>query len=600
MIDELNEMLTPETLPNYRFDRRAHYEGSIDKTGGNADWDWNLYQDEKGEYVLFEQYGAGCIYNFVQHRYLVSEQPTFKFYFDDDIQPRFEIMPYQFGEKYPFVSPLADKFIGPKPIEPQYSTIRVVRSYVPMPFKKYCKITSDIPLLGNCTGGGGWGHVVYHTYSDNEPVSSFNPDDQRYRLLAQRWSTVGEVPIKGKAKTVNGFTLKKNREITIYKEPGFGAITGIKLQTTDFSKEDLLNLKIKIKWENEESWAVDLPFGAFFFNELGYHKIGYLYAGCDAMGGYYNYFPMPYFENAEIVLCNEGRDIDFLFVQIFNSDTLYKKEECGHFRASAYYPKKHTKGADSIIATLNNTHGHVVGSIITGYGITEGARADCEGDARIHFDGLRTPCIESDGSESYSCYGWGFAVPPQCNPVSGYDGKDLDIHTDWSMTRLLPGDVYPFNRKLHFAIESFGNNDGDMLHSGAVFYYGEAGALEKKIFEFRRGNEELTAYFEGDDDHVPVTLKGDRGEHITLKFETDAKELILRRVSDQVQRGQRADVYLNGIKQESPWYCPDGNSFKRWLEDEYRITVLKKGKQVIEIVIAEAFNQFGIDVWERR
>ncbi len=600
MIDELNELLNPKTLPNFRFDRRAHYEGSIDKAGGNADWDWNLYQDGKGEYVLFEQYGPGCVYNFVQHRFIVSEQPTFRFYFDDDTEPRFEIMPNQFGEKYPFITPIADKFIGPKPQETEYSTIRVVRSFVPMPFKKYCKITSDIPLLGNHTGGGGWGHVVYHTYTDNEPVSSFDPDDQRYRFLAQKWRTVGSLQISGSAKNVGAFTLKQNSEAVIYDSKTKGAICGMKLQTADFNREDLLNLRIKLRWDSEEKDAVDLPFGAFFFNELGYHKTQYLYAGCDAMGGYYNYYPMPYFENAKITVYNEGREIDFLYAQIFESDAEYDRETSGHFRASLYYPKKHTKGSDSIIATLDNVHGHVAGSIITGYGIEDGARADCEGDARIHFDGLRTPCIESDGSESYSCYGWGFICPPQCNPVSGYDGRDLEIHTDWSMTRLLPGDVYPFNGKLHFAIESFGNNDGDMFHSGAVFYYGEEGAIEEKILEFRRGSETLTAYFEGDDDDIPVTLKGDRGEKITLEVNTDAKEIILRRVSDQSMRGQRADVYLNGEKLEYPWYCPDGNGIKCWLEDEYRVSVKTGGRQIIEIVPVNEFNQFGIDVWVRR
>lgn len=101
MIDELNELLYPQTLPLNRFERRAHYEGSIDKTGKNADWDWNLYRDERGEYVLFEQVGAGCIYNFVQHRYLDSQQPTFRFYFDDDTEPRLKSCRASSGKSIP-------------------------------------------------------------------------------------------------------------------------------------------------------------------------------------------------------------------------------------------------------------------------------------------------------------------------------------------------------------------------------------------------------------------------------------------------------------------------------------------------------------------
>lgn len=599
MIDELNELLYPQTLPLNRFERRAHYEGSIDKTGKNADWDWNLYRDERGEYVLFEQVGAGCIYNFVQHRYLDSQQPTFRFYFDDDTEPRFEIMPSQFGEKYPFVAPLADRFIGPKPKDSQYGVIRVVRSFVPMPFRTYCRVTSDVPLMGNQKDQGGWGHVVYHTYCGDKPQKSFDPADPRYRKLAQRWRSPGALPIPARTQTIPAFSLKKGEERLLFSAQGKGTIAGIRLQTADFCRSDLLGLKIRIVWEQEDEAAVDLPFGAFFGNELGYHRLQTLYTGCDAMGGYSNFYPMPYFEKARIFLRSEEREVEFPFSQVFLSEQDYDPQTCGHFRASPYYPKKHTPGADSRIALLEGVHGHVAGSIITGYGITEDARADCEGDLRVHFDGLRTPCIESDGSESYACYGWGFVCPPQCNPVSGYDGKDLDLHVDWSMVRLLPGEVYPFSERLHFAIESFGCNDGDMMHSGAVFYYGEKGSREKKIASFCRGEETLTAFFEGDDDDIPVTLSGDRGREIRLELETDAPELILRRVSDQAARGQRASVFLNGEKLPAPWYCPDGNPFKRWLEDEYRIPLRQAGRQVVEIVPEEGFNQFGLDVWIR-
>lgn len=608
MIDEINEMLHPETLPLYRFDRRAHYEGSIDKTGKNSDWDWCLYQDRKGEYVLFEQYGPGCIYNFVQHRYITSEEPVFRFYFDDDIEPRFELRPIDFGDKYPFVSPLADKFIGPD--RPDVGHIRVVRSFVPMPFTSYCKVTSSLKLEGSGEGQGGWGHVVYHTYTGDTPCQSFNPVDERYRKLAQLWRTAGAAPLNGDTASEDAFALAAGESRTIFHKKGAGLLTAIRLRTDRFRKADLLNLYITIRWEEESVPAVELPFGAFFCNELGDHKIGYLYAGMDAQGGYENFFPMPFKDCAEVSVQNKGTEVcRFLYSAVSCTDVyneLYCSGSFGHFRTSPYYPKTHTPGADSVIARLSPVHGHVVGSVITGYGIEDGARADCEGDARIHFDGLRTPCIESDGSESYSCYGWGFICPPQCNPASGYDGKDIALHVDWSMTRLLPGEVYPFNEKLHFGIESFLFNDGDMFHSGAVFYYGENGSLMEKIAEYATDEETLTARFEGDDDDIDVTLQGDRGKEIRLFLNVNTPdELLLRRVSDQHQRGQYAKVYLNGELLPLPWYCPDGNPCLRWLEDEYRIPgklLLPNDVNEVRIVPCEfegidSFNQFGVCVY---
>ncbi len=157
-------LLNPKALPVPKAHCRAHYEGSIDKTGGNADWDWNLYQDENGEWVLFEHLGPGCIYNFVQHRYPSCEEPAFSFYFDGEKTPRFTIRHSQFGEKYPFVEPLASRYIGP--YDNGRGPIRVVRSFVPMPYQKSCRITSSICLKGfdRTKNEGGWGHVIYHAF----------------------------------------------------------------------------------------------------------------------------------------------------------------------------------------------------------------------------------------------------------------------------------------------------------------------------------------------------------------------------------------------------------------------------------------------------
>lgn len=52
-----------------------HYQGSIDKTGGNADWDWYLYEDANREWVVLDVEGPGCILNLTQHRYLTCSDP---------------------------------------------------------------------------------------------------------------------------------------------------------------------------------------------------------------------------------------------------------------------------------------------------------------------------------------------------------------------------------------------------------------------------------------------------------------------------------------------------------------------------------------------
>ena len=68
----ISRMVDIASLPLLDRGISVHYEGSIDKRGKNADWDWSLYQDQRGEWVIFDVDGPGCIYNLVQHRYILS------------------------------------------------------------------------------------------------------------------------------------------------------------------------------------------------------------------------------------------------------------------------------------------------------------------------------------------------------------------------------------------------------------------------------------------------------------------------------------------------------------------------------------------------
>ena len=93
----ISRMVDIASLPLLDRGTSVHYEGSIDKRGKNADWDWSLYQDQRGEWVIFDAEGPGCIYNLVQHRYMSSSDPLFRFYFDGEETPRFSLRLSEFG-----------------------------------------------------------------------------------------------------------------------------------------------------------------------------------------------------------------------------------------------------------------------------------------------------------------------------------------------------------------------------------------------------------------------------------------------------------------------------------------------------------------------
>ena len=182
---------------------------------------------------------------------------------------------------------------------------------------------------------------------------------------------------------------------------------------------------------------------------------------------------MPYTASAELTVTNRGtRDVVFERFTVRHTTEyadFYREHPAGYFRAAPYYARRHTEGADSVIADIHGS-GHIVGAVITGFGGGPEGYAICEGDVRVHIDGVRTPQIESDGSESYVCYGWGFTSPPEYNPSSGYDGRS-PASTDWSMVRFMTGDCYPFLDGVRFGFESGEDNRTNYLeHSGAVLY----------------------------------------------------------------------------------------------------------------------------------
>ena len=204
------------------------YFGSISKTGDNADWDWGMYQDEKGEWVLAEADGPGCIFNFTQHRYPTSEVPVFRFYFDRNPEPSFEITPAEFGTKPPFLKPLADKFVGPD--DNGRGPIWVVRSFVPMEFLSHCKVTSSIKLEGadKALGQGGWGHIIMHLYSSSDGLSVFDPNDSCKAIL-QKYLAPLSLHAEREETVFNGI-LKSGAQEEIFSETGQAALCDISVK----------------------------------------------------------------------------------------------------------------------------------------------------------------------------------------------------------------------------------------------------------------------------------------------------------------------------------------------------------------------------------
>lgn len=599
-----------DLLPLLRDGVQVHYEGSIDKQGYNADWDWLLYK-EGDEYVIFDVDGPGCIYNFVQHRYPDSPEPTFRFYFDGEASPRFEIKHGEFGSKAPFVAPLAGAYLGPE--EGGRGPIRVVRSFVPMPYARSCKITTDIRLKGANKGDGGWGHVVYHSYAEaDDELATFTGNESYERVLGP-WSRVGEDPkpdIASAATVRRDLTISAGGSAVVFEAQGAGCIVSMLAETPSIRANDLW---IRATWDGHEKPDVDCPLGAFFGNELGFNAIGVLSHGTRADGVSYNYFPMPFWRGAKVELVNKSEETlhiarwDIRCASEEASLSRYPEGRAGYFRSSSYRESEATRGADAVIGRIEGK-GHMVAAQVTAHARKPGI-VSCEGDVRVYIDGIATPQIESDGSESYVCYGWGFPTPPETNPSSGYDGLP---DNPWSMVRLCAGDCYPFREQLVFGIESGDYNNQYLRHSGILFYYGVDSPgmrLTDELDVGDRGSEEAHGYAasggrggyaleSGYEDGTNRLLKDTGREtegysEFTVAIDPLNVGVRLRRRSDQITGRQRARVFVDGERVESrSWYFADRNPYKRWLEDEFEIPS-KHTAGKTDITVRLVFEQEG-------
>ena len=566
---------------------RIHYEGSIDKAGKNADWDWHLFEDEthKGEWVLFDAEGPGCILNFTQHRYPTSKEPTFRFYFEGESEPRFEIKHSEFGEKYPFIEPVASRYVGP--VDSGRGPIRVVRSFVPMPFKRHCRVTSDVYLedFDKSRGGGGWGHVIWQSYHNGGDVlETFSPDSD-VTPIVDLWKKTGSTDIipfeRENVKT--GFTEIDPGEVkNLFETKEAGLVSGIRLFIKQFRPEFLQNVTVSVCFDGSDKPQILCPLGAFFGNELGFHDTKTLMSGFMTDGTMYFNWPMPFANGCVVQLKNNGDGtvkIPFYSVRYTDEyNDLYFSNPYGLLHTSEYSERKHSPGRDSIIGEIRGS-GHLVSSVITAHGILPDV-ASCEGNVRVHIDGCRTPSMDSDGSESYASYGWGFPTPPESNPASCYDGTKDYMH--WCEKRDCMGDPYFFGRSLRFGIESGEFNNRHMEHSGVLFWYGRDSEKAVVLADFRgripaageHGRAILTSVFESDDDDKPEEFSGYAGS--AVEFIVDIPEsvgtVVLRRVADQTNGRQYAEVYVDGEHvSEYGWYMPDSNGIRKLFEDEFVI-----------------------------
>jgi hypothetical protein len=387
---------------------------------------------------------------------------------------------------------------------------------------------------------------------------------------------------------------------------GAGAIALLSMRLLPFEPRSLGDLWIVCRWDDHSHPDIEAPIGAFFGNEYGLRSVALLTHGRSSDGRLYCRFPMPFWKCAHVEIQNRGARILRMSHRIELSNAPhYPQSRCGYFRSTRYYPDTPvTPGRDSIIGEAFG-RGHIVAVTLTGRSI-ENKWVSCEGDVRLYIDGNATPQIESDGSESYGCYGWGFVSPGQHNPASGYDGSGEPI-CEFSETRSHTGDWIPFQTGFRFGLEAGERNDSPMRHSGLVLYYSvdapgmtltdtlDIGDAESERRHGYRATDpvwkgELESAYEGDGDQLVIRDTGcafNGQSTFTVRINPENAGVRLRRRCDQSQPRQRARVLVDGTQVlERTWYVADHNPHYRWLDNEFDIPpAYTLGKSTLHVTI---------------
>ena len=183
-------------LPNLYPNVKACYISSYDRTGGNDDG-FNgtyseLYTDDNGEHVIFEEDGPGCIYNlWFTGSGRSLHWGRVKFYFDREDTPRIDCTPEELfsGPNPPFVLPL---------VTHSFISSGGFSSSVPVPFSRHLKITTENKV--------GFYNIYYHLLKNKSTPSWTGKED--YNHIISLFESCGSdpkpaLPLEVAAKTVN-------------------------------------------------------------------------------------------------------------------------------------------------------------------------------------------------------------------------------------------------------------------------------------------------------------------------------------------------------------------------------------------------------------
>lgn len=605
-------------LPYISNDRR-YSETSYDRTGGNLDYDNWLYEDEKGEKVIFDVIGPGCVYKMFFPT-ISAVNTNLRVYIDNSDEP---VIKGTFKDIFSGCHTLFPKelvFMG----VPDNSGMS---SYMPIPFAKRLKITVDLDMAESF-----YYHIDYRIFPGDTKISSWCEEMLKCReLIALRTvfsETEKALSENAAASYTKKFSLLPNQREELFSlktdSPSQITLLRIKLEKLGLNKDgnkgfkflSELHLHMCFDYESEKKFQIKVPLsGLFGFSDYGidpnsksksegWYRTHSYAVGQDSCGYFYIKLPMPFLNRAYAEIVNTGNfdfgecilelvtapfdsEKPFGYLNVHDTDFEIKKDDKNdiHFLD--------VKGSGNFVG--------IAASMDSEDKIDDSAYL--EGDEHIYVDGSMSPQINGTGTEDFynGAYYWynGTHSKPLfgCSYNSKWTFNKKRCHNDStyksSAYRFLLGDSIPFRLSFKFDIEHGFKNDQYECGKAVLFYYlreqksafvvdsidfsSEESLKNHSVKGTEKAYSKTVCYsqYEGWAYGKNISMGGYTffaKDILTAQIKTDplSEEIVLRRTFEYSFPNQCAEVYVDN-EFAGYWYDSGNNFAMRLKESEFSI-----------------------------
>ena len=434
----------PGTVGWFATDDYSHFRG-LEQVDGRREW------------VMLDVDGPGVIVRWwiTQYKY----DGTIRVYLDGSDKPVLE------GKGDELVGGRRTSLVGPP-----LSAMRAAgcNLYLPIPFKKHCKITYDGRNAKETRkfADNIYYNINYLQYPKGTEVKTFALADlkanaellarvQRELLEPEKNRLDVDRTVKG-GKQVLGPGQSMTREVA-----GGGAICMLKVKVSgDDMMQATRSTVIKAHFDGKQRvWA---PIGEFFGSGLGLNPFKGWWRQVEKDGWMTCWWPMPFKNTAAITISNHGTTdvtVELGDIRIakwpWTDRTMYFNSTWRGDDHIAVFGNDYTKGEEWNYVTVKGRGVYAGDTMAVFNRPKKGPKGPWwgEGDEKIYVDGESFPSHFGTGTEDYFGYAWGtkasFEAPFHAQPIGGAN-KGVG-HTTNTRTRML--DRIPFESTLKVNME---------------------------------------------------------------------------------------------------------------------------------------------------